>query len=494
MHIPLSPRLAACARYVGSSSRVADIGCDHGYLGLHLLKTGQASHVYAADINDGPLQSAMRNAEKFGFRDNMDFFLSDGLRNVPKDFDVLICAGMGADTVISILEAAPWLRSDQYRMVLQCQTKTPLLRKYLAEHGWHIPQEAVLRDGKFLYTVMEVIYCPQHLRPTVGQWYFPPALLISTGPETLEYYRYVLQGLRIATAHKTDAEKRQALKELEALALDENFDVLRKDSDMVTVADVLSFIQTDLAPTYMKEDWDHVGLNCGRMDAPVSKILVALDPFEAIDEAVQMGADLLVTHHALLWKPDFITDQDAQGRRTLKLIENRIAHINAHTNLDLAPGGVNDVLAQALGLEDIQVVKPVGEDGNGRPYGLLRCGSVADGCDMEAFLARVKNSLGCDGLRYAMAHDRIHRVAVGGGACAGAMLDAKQAGCDTFVTADVRYNQFRDAHDLGLNLIDAGHFHTEQPVCAMLASVLRERFPEIAVKVSEKQQDVMKFY
>ncbi len=262
---------------------------------------------------------------------------------------------------------------------------------------------------------------------------------------------------------------------------------------MNSVSDILQFIEA-LAPAYMKEDWDHVGLNCGRMDAPVSKILVALDPFEAVYEAIETGADLLITHHALLWKPDFITDKDAQGRRTLELIENRVAHINAHTNLDMAPGGVNDILAQRLGLEDIQVAKPVGEDRDGQPFGLLRTGFVPDGCPLEDFLDQVKFSLGCEGLRYVGANPFVHKVAVGGGACAGQMTDAIAAGCDTFVTSDVRYNQFRDAFDLGLTLIDAGHFHTERPVCDMLAEKLAAAFPEIEVKMSENQRDVMKFY
>ncbi len=262
---------------------------------------------------------------------------------------------------------------------------------------------------------------------------------------------------------------------------------------MTTVKDILDFVQT-LAPTYMKEDWDHVGLNCGRMDAPVTKLLVALDPFEAIDEAVEMGANLLVTHHALLWKPGFITDQDPQGRRTLTLIEKGIAHINAHTNLDLAPGGVNDVLAASLELEDIQVIDPVGQNQDGQPFGLLRCGCLPGGCTLEQFLGHVKYVLGCEGLRYVQSNSQVYRVAVGGGACAGSLWDAKNAGCDTFVTADVRYNQFRDALDLGINLIDAGHFHTERPVCQMLAGKIAAAFPEIQVKVSEKQMDPMKFY
>ena len=74
------------------------------------------------------------------------------------------------------------------------------------------------------------------------------------------------------------------------------------------------------------------------------------------------------------------------------------------------------------------------------------------------------------------------------------MAQAVAAGCDTFVTADLKYNQFRDAYDLGLNLIDAGHFHTESPVCGYLAEQLQAAFPGIAVKISEKQTDCMKFF
>ncbi len=218
MNIPLSPRLAACAGLVGQGCRVADIGCDHGYLGLHLLHTGKASFVYAADINEGPLQSAVRNAEKFGYADKMSFYLSDGVRNIPRDFDQLICAGMGADTIISILEAAPWLKDEKkYSLILQCQSKTPTLRRWLSENGWCITQEYVLRDGKFLYTVMDVDYRPDAPKLTVGQWYFCPGLVDNPSPEAANYYQYVVEGLRIATRHRQDPEKLQALQELEAL-------------------------------------------------------------------------------------------------------------------------------------------------------------------------------------------------------------------------------------------------------------------------------------
>ena len=256
---------------------------------------------------------------------------------------------------------------------------------------------------------------------------------------------------------------------------------------MATVNDILNFVET-LAPRSMKMDWDNVGLNCGHADRPVHRILVALDPFDHVcREAKEIGADLLVTHHALIWKPGFITDRDTQGRNTLFLIENGIAHINAHTNLDQAPGGVNDVLAARLGLEDVQIVNPV----NG--IGLMRCGNLP-AQTLDAFLSTVKEKLGCEGLRYADGGKPVRKVAVGGGSCAGGMAEVLAAGCDTFVTADVKYNQFWDAKDLGLNLIDAGHFHTENPVVSVLAEKIAAAFPEIEVKISETHHDCMKFY
>ena len=262
---------------------------------------------------------------------------------------------------------------------------------------------------------------------------------------------------------------------------------------MTTVADILEYIET-IAPTYMKESWDNVGLNCGRMGQEVKTILVALDPFEHVcKEAVDVDADLLVTHHALLWNPGFITDETQQGKNTLFLIEHGIPCINAHTNLDCAPGGVNDTLAQILGLTDVKVVKPVGTDAQGREYGLLRCGTVEEQ-PLAHFLAQVKENLGCQGLRYADGGKPVRKVCVGGGACGSELMDAYRAGCDTFVTADVKYNQFREAYDLGLNLIDAGHFHTENPAVAVLAEKIAAVFPEIEVKISESHWDCVKYY
>ena len=199
MKIPLSKRLARCADYIGTTNRVADIGCDHGYLGISLLKNGQAHSVIAADIRPMPLQAAKENAKRFGFEKQMEFFLSDGAAEIPRDFDVMVCAGMGADTIISILENAPWLKSTSYRLILQCQSKTAMLREYLNKNGFCICRESALKDGRFLYTVMEVLYKEEgHFTP--GQCYFSPALAKELTEENLAYYRQVITRLERAVA------------------------------------------------------------------------------------------------------------------------------------------------------------------------------------------------------------------------------------------------------------------------------------------------------
>lgn len=491
MKLPLSDRLLECASFLCNGVRVADIGCDHGYLGIHLLKNCNAKSIIAADINEGPLQSAMRNAEKYGVADKMTFHLSDGAKDIPRDFDALVCAGMGADTMIHILEDAPWLRSKQYYLVLQCQSKTPMLRRYLSDTGWRIVEESIVKDGKFLYTVMAVVWQPEHAGLTAGECYITPAMLNSINHDLPEYYRAITDGLRLAVEHQDNAEKKQVLAELET---NPALKWVRAAAANATVGDVLDFVES-IAPRSMKMDWDNVGLLCGNRNDRVSKILVALDPFEHVcEEAAQWGAELIVTHHPIIFQAlKSITDDTSVGRGIRTLIRNDISAINAHTNLDQAPGGVNDVLAATLGLENIQVIDAGGVDEEGRPWGLLRCGDVSQQ-PLEAFLGRVKTQLGCEGLRYVSGEKPVCRVAVGGGACASELRAAVKAGCDTFVTSDVKYNQFWDAKDLGVNLIDAGHFHTENPVVAALAEKLQAVFPDLEVKISEKHNDCMKFY
>ena len=249
-----------------------------------------------------------------------------------------------------------------------------------------------------------------------------------------------------------------------------------------------------LAPMEMKEDWDNVGLLCGHSDKQVERILVALDPFpDVAAEAEAVGAQLIVTHHPLIFSPvRAVNDRSVVGKTILFLVEHGIAAVNMHTNLDSAPDGVNDLLAQTLGLRNFQVLAPAGQDDQGRPYGLGRFGSV-DPCGLHDFLHLVSEKLQCGGIRYADGGKPVQKVAVGGGACGEFLPRVLELGCDTFVTADLKYNMFADAKDLGLNLIDAGHFPTENLICNTLASFLKKEFPDLDVILAKKHTDVVKF-
>lgn len=253
---------------------------------------------------------------------------------------------------------------------------------------------------------------------------------------------------------------------------------------MTTAQDILIFLET-IAPQNLKMEWDHIGLLCGRPDKEVRTLLVALDPFlHVCEEAFEIGADLLVTHHPLIFEAlSEVTDQTSVGKAIFTLIKNDITAINAHTNLDCADGGVNDTLAEQLELTDIS---PIGTEH------LLRAGNFTS--TLPEFLKHIKTRLGCEGLRYVSGGETVSRVAVGGGSCGSQLHTAISAGCDTFVTADIKYNQFWEAKELGLNLIDAGHFHTENPVCAVLAKKIQAAFPEVKVILAKNHGDCMRFY
>lgn len=255
---------------------------------------------------------------------------------------------------------------------------------------------------------------------------------------------------------------------------------------MATVKDILRFLD-EKAPFDSQMSFDNSGFLVGRADQQVRHILVALDITEkVVEEAVRVGANLIVSHHPVIWEgAKSVTDETLLGRKLLALIRHDIAAICAHTNLDAAVGGVNDALAAALGLQDTHLLKSYGVYRDGTPYGIERVGVLPEGAvPLEAFAAQVKEKLGANGVRFVDAGRPVHRVAVGGGSCSSSMKEVFADGCDTFVTADVKYDGFLDAKAMGLNLIDAGHFPTENVVCPVLVSWLKQGFFDINVTFS----------
>ena len=264
---------------------------------------------------------------------------------------------------------------------------------------------------------------------------------------------------------------------------------------MATVREIYQYLD-GLAPFSLQMDFDNAGFLVGRGDRTVDKVLVSLDiTEEVVAEAAQLGCQLIVSHHPVIFFPaKSVTDATPDGRILLSLVEHNIAAVCAHTNLDAVCGGVNDALARKLGLTNIEQLKQDGVDSSGRPYGIGRVGNTA-GVPMyaPAFAAFVKEALGANGVRFVDARRPVRRVAVGGGACADMLKDALALGCDTFVTADVKYNGFLDAKALGVNLIDAGHYPTEQVVVPVLAKWLTDGFPKVKVLTTQTHKEVFSY-
>ncbi len=209
MKLPISKRLLCCASMVQPGSRVADIGTDHGYLGIYLLQSGAARHVIACDLRKDPLENARRNAKLFGVDGEMELRLSDGLEKIlPDEVDTVVMAGMGGDLIQKILSQCPWRKREGLQFILQPQSAGNVLRRWLCEDGFEIQREEPVQDGHFLYTVMDIRQGePAPLTP--GTEYASPALLASKSPLVGTYLARVENALQETVRGLTNAEKQR---------------------------------------------------------------------------------------------------------------------------------------------------------------------------------------------------------------------------------------------------------------------------------------------
>lgn len=237
----------------------------------------------------------------------------------------------------------------------------------------------------------------------------------------------------------------------------------------------------ELAPLELQMDFDNSGFQLGRLDAEVNKALLALDVTEeVVGEAIELGAQLIISHHPLI----FSKLRSIMDTKLLRLAENRIAVISMHTNLDIAAGGVNDVLITLLGAR---------ADGPLDPDNCGRVGELPEAQQFDSFLRFCKTALDSKGLRYYDAGRPVKRLAVMGGSGGNYIGCAVEKGCDTYVTADIKYHQFLEAKELGINLIDGDHFCTENPVIPSLCEKLRHEFPDVCFTVSASHGQVISF-
>ena len=264
---------------------------------------------------------------------------------------------------------------------------------------------------------------------------------------------------------------------------------------MTKIRDIYDFLNA-LAPVSLKMDFDNVGLLVGDYDAEAGKCLLALDiTDEVIQEAKSIGAELIVSHHPLIFGAiKSVTADDLTGRKIIELIKNDISAICMHTNLDIAQGGVNDALMSALGANVQGFLELSGKDAEGNEVGCGRVGELKSEIGFAKFLSICKKALNTGGLRYHDAGKKVKRLAVMGGAGGSCIALAKSMGCDTYVTSDIKYNGFLDAKELGVNLIDADHFCTENVIIPVLAQKLSEEFIDTKFIVSSVHKQTVRFF
>ena len=246
----------------------------------------------------------------------------------------------------------------------------------------------------------------------------------------------------------------------------------------MTVRELYAFLNEKIPPS-LSCAWDNDGLMCcPDPDREVRRVLVALDiTATVVKKAIGEGYDTIVSHHPMIFSPlRAVEPSDPVARKVIALVRGGVTAMSFHTRLDAVEGGVNDVLAEALGLCD---VTPFGQDGEA----IGRIGTLKKAMTLAEFAALVKRATGAEQVLVSDAGRPVCRVAVLGGSGSDDVKAAERAGADTYLSGELKHNWLTDAPERGMNLVAAGHFHTENPICARLCELIREADATVQVEI-----------
>ena len=264
---------------------------------------------------------------------------------------------------------------------------------------------------------------------------------------------------------------------------------------MVTIADVVRVIES-FAPVDIQESWDNCGLCAGSPDAELTGVLVGFDCTQAlIDEAVECGANMVVTHHPLIFHGlKKVDETDPVGAALIRAIRAGVAVYCAHTSADKAPGGVSWAIAKRLGLENVSVLDydaAVSSEGFGCGLGII--GDFPEALPAEKAVEKVKEAFGLPYVRCSRpSAGLIRRVAACGGAGSSLVDRARAAGAQLYLCGDVSYHHFFTPE--GFMVMDIGHYESEIDIVSILFSLIQKNFPTFAVRIAQKSNNNPVFY
>lgn len=261
---------------------------------------------------------------------------------------------------------------------------------------------------------------------------------------------------------------------------------------MKKVNDIIKVMEK-IAPPYLKEDFDNVGLMVGDRDKCVKRVLLALDcTLKVIEEAKEKNIDLIITHHPLIFrKPNNITTDTLQGKKIIELIKNDISLYSSHTNLDSVEEGLNHTIVSILGFENSKILE---KNKREESAGLGRIVELQNTINLEELIKKVKNDLKINNLRVVKGNDSVSKIAIINGSGQDFIGKAVRLGVDTVITGDTTYHFASDYKEMGINILDVGHFGSEQLVFFNVMKKLKEKFIDVEFITSNVEEDPFIFY
>ena len=260
---------------------------------------------------------------------------------------------------------------------------------------------------------------------------------------------------------------------------------------MVLLSEVIKEMES-FAPISLKEDFDNVGLMVGDKNNQIKKVLLALDcTMDVIDEAKDKNIDLIITHHPLIFrKPSNITTDTLQGKKIMELIKNNISLYSSHTNLDSAYKGINYTIAKLIGLENSSLLSV---NKNDNTAGIGRIGDLDKEYTLEEYVRKVMTVLNVKSARVVNGNSKVKKVAVINGSGQDFIGKAISLGADTIITGDTTYHFASDYKEMGINIIDIGHFSSEWLPFLEVMKNIKDKFSDIEFIESEKSEDPYTF-
>ncbi|WP_419775465.1 Nif3-like dinuclear metal center hexameric protein [Ignavigranum ruoffiae] len=496
----LSLRLLKVAEYIEKYGqnpiRLADIGTDHAYLPVYLIKQSIIESAIAGEVVRGPFESAQAEVRRQHLTDRIQVRLGDGLSVLdPEDLvNVVSICGMGGKLISQILDQAPQVLTDQHTLVLQSNNGSQWIRSWLSQHNYQIVDEEIINEHKHDYQIIvaqkidkdrkEELSAADLLMGPINRQKKHPQFIAKWTKELEQRRRILKQILQAKQAQPQLIEPlRQSIQMIqEELSMTE----AQHTPQLKDITDFLDYKY----PQSLAESWDQVGLHFGRSSQPVQRLMTALDlrP-QIVQEAIERKVDTLIVHHPPIFQSIQRFNLDFPNIEMYsQIIKHNISVYALHTNLDIAWDGMNDWLAEALSLSDIQSLASTSD--TDQP-GLGRVGTLDQPLSRIDLLNLVKERFALNQLTVIEAEPKssYQKIVIIGGSGSSLLEQVAATQADVFITGDITYHKGHQAQDFDFMTLDCGHY-IESIFNHKMAEILREASQHFAWSIEVLESSV----